>query len=235
MKYQDEEFFFAYITAGHFGESCITKPVIHVTCAKHKRFGLKVEDVYCSLQEPNQWYKMEPKKSNENAEILQHFTVQFETLDFNYQRDICITFDIKTISTIGNYHYELMDQNWWMDLWNAAKKKNLTDVEIFAGTVKVMEAHRVILSARSPVLNIVLNMISNTAGKSIVRFGAEFDVEIIKNFLNFLYTGSLKTTDSVHQLSKLAAMYQVETLKNVCQLINRVPDIEELSDCLIQL
>jgi hypothetical protein len=162
--------------------------VIHVTCAKHKRFGLKVEDVYCSLQEPNQWYKMEPKKSNENAEILQHFTVQFETLDFNYQRDICITFDIKTISTIGNYHYELMDQNWWMDLWNAAKKKNLTDVEIFAGTVKVMEAHRVILSARSPVLN--SSLISNTE-KSIVTFGAEFDFYTVKYFLKFLYTGCL--------------------------------------------
>jgi hypothetical protein len=97
-----------------------------------------------------------------------------------------------------------------------------------------MEAHRIILSARSPVLNEFLNKISNTE-KSIVTFGVEFDVEVVKNFLNFLYTGSLKSTDSVHQLSKLAAMYQVETLKNVCQLLNRAPDIEELSNCLIQL
>jgi hypothetical protein len=233
MKYQDEEFFFAYITAGHFGESCITKPVIHVTCAKHKRFGLKVEDVYCSLQEPNQWYKMEPKKSNENAEILQHFTVQFETLDFNYQRDICITFDIKTISTIGNYHYELMDQNWCKDLWNAAKKKNLTDVEIFTGTVKVMEAHRVILSARSPVLN--SSLISNTE-KSIVTFGAEFDFYTVKYFLKFLYTGCLNVCPKVKQMSQLAAMYEVETLKNICQVLSaNPPDAEEVTNYLLDL
>jgi hypothetical protein len=233
MKYQDEELFFAYITAGHFDKDRITKPVIHVTCAKHKRFGLKVEDVYCSLQEPNQWYKMEPKKSNENAEILQHFTVQFETLDFNYQRDICITFDIKTISTIGNYHYELMDQNWCKDLWNAAKKKNLTDVEIFTGTVKVMEAHRVILSARSPVLN--SSLISNTE-KSIVTFGAEFDFYTVKYFLKFLYTGCLNFCPKVKQMSQLAAMYEVETLKNICQLLSaKPPDAEQVTNYLLDL
>jgi hypothetical protein len=175
---------------------------------------------------------MEPKYHQKNAEVL-HFATRAH-LDFS-KGDLQFRVDIKMVSAIGNYYYEMMDDKWLTDLWLAATNDKRTDVEIFAGTVKVMEAHRVILSARSPVLNIVLNMISNTAGKSIVRFGAEFDVEIIKNFLNFLYTGSLKTTDSVHQLSKLAAMYQVETLKNVCQLINRVPDIEELSDCLIQL
>jgi hypothetical protein len=128
----------------------------------------------------------------------------------------------------------MMDDKWPTDFWMAATNQKLTDVEIFVGTVKVMETHRIILSARSPVLNEFLNKISNTR-KSVVTFGSEFEVEIVKNFLNFLYTGSLKSTDSVHQLSILATIYQVETLKNVCQLINRVPDVEELSDCLIQL
>jgi hypothetical protein len=128
----------------------------------------------------------------------------------------------------------MMDDKWTTDLWLAATNQKLTDVDIIVGTVKVMEAHRVILSARSPVLNIVLNKISNTE-KSIVIFKAEFDVEVVKNFLNFLYTGSLKTTGGGQQLSKLAKICQVETLKNVCQLINRVPDIEELSDSLIQV
>jgi hypothetical protein len=135
---------------------------------------------------------------------------------------------------IGNYNYEMMDDKWTTDLWLAATNQKLTDVEIIVGTVKVMEAHRVILSARSPVLNIVLKKNSNTE-KSIVIFKEEFDVEVVKNFLNFLYTGSLKTTGGGQQLSKLAKICQVETLKNVCQLINRVPDIEELSDSLIQV
>jgi hypothetical protein len=79
-----------------------------------------------------------------------------------------------------------------------------------------------------------LKKISNPR-KSIISFGAEFDVDTVKDFLNFLYTGSLKSTDGVHQLSQLATMYEVETLKNVCQQINRAPDVEELTDCLIQL
>ncbi len=98
-----------------------------------------------------------------------------------------------------------------------------------------MEAHRVILCARSPVLNEYLNNISNKS-KSIVTFGAEFDVDIVQHFLNFLYTGSSKSTDNLYQLSKLAKMYQVDTLKNVGQLLNaNPPDAEELTDYLLQL
>jgi hypothetical protein len=108
----------------------------------------------------------------------------------------------------------------------------LTDVEIIVGTVKVMEAHRVILCARSPVLNESITKISNT-GKSIVIFGPEFEVHIVHYFLKFLYTGRLEITDSSQQLGKLATIYQVETLKNICQLLNRVPDVEELTNCLI--
>jgi hypothetical protein len=133
----------------------------------------------------------------------------------------------------------MMDEGWTKDFWVAATNEKFTDVKIFVGSVEVMEAHRIILSARSPVLNFSLNKFSHTAGKSIVTFGAEFDVEVVENFLNFLYTGSLKSSASVHQLSKLAAMYQVETLKNVCQpfqLINaNPPDVEEVTDYLLQL
>jgi hypothetical protein len=176
---------------------------------------------------------MEPKHHQKNAEVL-HFAAQALSGFSKENLQFRVYFYIKTISTIGNYYYEMMDDEWTTDLWMTATNQKLTDVEVIVGTVKVMEAHRVILCARSPVLNESLSKISNTE-KSIVIFKAEFDVEIVKNFLRFLYTGSLKTTDGGHQLGKLATKYQVETLKNVCQLINRVPDIEELSDSLIQV
>jgi hypothetical protein len=147
-----------------------------------------------------------------------------------------LIFDIRTVSTIGNYYYEMMDEYWLKDLWLAATNQMLTDVEIFVGTGKVMEAHRVILCARSPVLNASLNKISNTSEKSIVTFGQEFDVEVVKHFLNFLYTGTLKTSAKVKQMSQLAAMYQVETLKSVCQLLNaNPPDAEEVTNHLLEL
>jgi hypothetical protein len=246
MQYLNENFLIAYFIEeiqsldSQMNQDDNSKPVIHFTCDKHRSFGLQVEDVYCGMQEPREymeWLKMEPKHFQKNAELL-HFTVQ-ALLAFSQGKPIPnqfrVYFDIKTVSTIGNYYYEMMDDKWTTDLWLAATNQKLTDVEIFVGTVKVMEANRIILSARSPVLNEFLNKISNTK-KSIVTFGAEFEVDTVKNFLNFLYTGSLKTRDRSKQLSKLATMYGVETLKNVCQLMNaNSSDVEELTNCLIQL
>jgi hypothetical protein len=235
MQYQEEDMFFAHFT-GHCSSDnrIISKPVIHFSCAKHRKFGFKIEDIYCShLQKNNQWFKMEAIMLKNSTELLQRFTVNLEfDIDYRFHHS---NFDIKTVSTIGNYYYELMDDLWSKDLWAVATTKTFTDVQIFVGTVEVMEVHQIILCARSPVLNIVLNNFSNT-GKPIVRFEAKFDVEVVKNFLNFLYTGSLKTTEGAKQLSQLATMYQVETLKNVCHLLNaNTPDAEELTNYLLEL
>jgi hypothetical protein len=241
MKYHNEDIFFVYFSGGTEINSHqtkkISKPVFHLSCSKHRKFGLKFEEV-CFISMSHMawhWDKMESKHCQKNAEILQDFTIQSE-LDFH--SGAAVYFDIKVISTIGNYYYEIMDDAWIKDFWIAATNQKFTDVEIFVGTVKLMEAHRVILSARSPVLNEALNKISDT-GKSIVTFDAEFDVAVVKNFLQFLYTGSLETSASKStshkQLLKLATMYEVETLKNMCELANHAPDVEEITNYLLQL
>ncbi len=236
MQYQNKDIFFAYITVPTIFKH--NSYVINFACAKHRSFGLKVEDIYCGLKGKNQWFKMEPKKLKNSTDLLLSFGVQ---LEFFFPHQMEFNFDIKVVSTISNYYYEMMDDKWLNDLWTAARNKKLTDVEIFVGTVKVMEAHRVILSARSPILNESLNKISNTAEKSIVTFGEEF--EVVESFLKFLYTGRLKLRSTLHepsaevkQLSKLATTYEVETLKNMCQLLNVNPtDVEELTNYLLQL
>ena len=129
-------------------------------------------------------------------------------------------------------NYEMMDVAWMNDFWLAAITEKLTDVEMFVGTVKVMEGHRVILSARSPVLKESLRKIGN-AGKSIVTFNAECDVDIVKIFLKFIYTGLLETFANHEDLLALASIYQVETLKNISQLPNRVPDTDDLNSGLL--
>jgi hypothetical protein len=242
MKYQNEDICIAYFTgdrkldADYGNRQFVIEPVIHLSCVKQRNFGLKVEDVYCDIwdsEDENNWLKMESKYFQKNAELF-HVAAESQS-NFYVDPFLTVNFDIKMISTIGNYYYEMMDDKWPKDLWLVATNQKLTDVEIFAGTVKVMEAHRIILSARSPVLNASLNKISNT-GKSSVTFGPEFNVEIVKNFLNFLYTGSLKTRASGKQLSKLATMYEVETLKSVCQVFNaNPPDAEHVTDYLLQL
>jgi hypothetical protein len=243
MQYLNENIFTAYFTEkkeidSQSKQEGISKPVIHLTCTKHRSFGLRVEDIYCIMQESgklgyNRWFKMEPKYHQKNEELL-HFTLQALSGFSKGNLQFRVYFHINTTSMIGNYYYEMMDESWSTDFWLAATNRKLTDVEIFVGTVKVMEAHRVILCARSPVINECFNKIKITES-CVFTFRAEFDVEVVENFLNFLYTGSLKTTDGSQQLSRLATMYQVETLKNVCEQINRVPGVEELSDSLIQL
>jgi hypothetical protein len=237
MQYQNENICVAYnigATTDPNGNAYISNPEIHLSCAKHLRFGLKVEDVYCRDAYFNSWLKMESKYFQKNSELLLDFSAKSLGTISDLQS---VPFDVKCISTIGNYYYEMMDEGWTKDLWVAATIKKFTDVKIYVGSVEVMEVHRVILSARSPVLNSSLNNISNTAGKSIVTFGEEFDVEVVKNFLNFLYTGSLKSSAKVRQLSKLATMYEVETLKKyVCQqLLNASPPVEEVTDYLFLL
>jgi hypothetical protein len=239
MKYQNENIFIAYFTgeyefAKDVEQRYVRQPVIHLSCVNHRNFGLKVEDIYCNIfdeDEDNNWLKMEPKHFQKNAELL-YLTAKSPLIIYVHP-SLMVDFDIKMTSTIGNYYYEMMDDGWLKDLWLAATNQMLTDVEIFVGTVKVMEAHRVILSARSPVLNADLNKISNT---SIVTFGAEFDVDTVKHFLNFLYTGFLMTGASGKQMSQLAIMYEVETLKNVCQVFNaNPPDAEHVAGYLLQL
>jgi hypothetical protein len=241
MQYQNEDLFIAYFTGERDEDTdrrhrpFVIEPVIHLSCVNHRNLGLKVEDIYCDIfdeDEDNNWLKMESKHFQKNTELL-HVAAKSES-NF-YINPLMVDFDIKTVSTIGNYNYEMMDENWLTDFWMAATNQKLTDVEIFVGTVKVMEVHRIILGARSPVLNESLSKISNT-GKLIVTFGAEFEVEIVENFLNFLYTGRLESSANIHQLSQLATMYKVETLNNICQLLSaEPPDSEIVTDYLLQL
>ena len=99
-------------------------------------------------------------------------------------------------------------------------------------------AHRFILSARSPVLKETIK--KNETGNLFFTFEEEFDVDTVKHFLNFLYTGSLKTffsesNKNYQQLLKLATTYEVETLKNIYQRVDRVPDVEELTNSMLEL
>ena len=248
MRYQNENFFSAYFTGAKVIDPAdnklftISQPVIHFSCSEHRRLGMKILDVYYRhfLMDMRLyiWSKMVPKHLEKNAEILLHFAAQLD-FDFPYSYSNQILFDVKIVSTIENYYYEMMDDDWMKHFWKAATDEKFTDVEIFIGTVKVMEAHRIILSARSPVLNVSLSKTRSTARKPVVTLDREFDVAVVENFLNFLYTGSLETfackSINYGKLLKLATTYEVETLKNICQLANSVVNVEQFTGTLLKL
>jgi hypothetical protein len=236
MKYQNEDIFFAYITGKveEHGEnlrlSYVSHPWFHFLSAKHGSCGLKVEDIYLSGLLKGNWFKMKLKNFQKNEHLL-HFISHSNVYSSVSAQ---VSFDVKVVSSIGNYYYEMMDGAWMTDFWIAATNQKYTDVVIHVGAVKLMDCHRVILSARSPVLNTWFNSKNNNLG--IVKFDAKFDGDIVKNFLKFLYTGSLDSSPKNKQLLELASQYEVETLKNICQLAtDHVRDVEEFTNSLLQL
>ena len=227
-KYKNETLFFAYLNPP---STCDERPSIHFSCAKHSNYGVKIEDVYLNHRSSD-CVKMKSTRIPSNA-VLMFSAPSMHSIHLKGPNQV--NFDVKIVSTIGNYYYEMMDNTWMDQFWTAATEQKLTDVDIVVGTDKLMEAHRVILAARSPVLNASLGM-TGTVGKPSVTIDAEFDVDIVKIFLKFLYSGSLDSSASHKQLLDLATIYEVETLITVCQLAKRVPkNMEDFTSSLLEL
>ncbi len=125
----------------------------------------------------------------------------------------------------------MVDTTWATQLWS---DKQWTDVEILIGDKK-LEAHRVVLSARSPVFKSLLSKIENT-GKSTLTISADWNFDIVEHFLKFLYTGILDISASNKELLALADLFEVVTLRKMCQSAsNRGMNVESITTSLIAL
>lgn len=224
IEYQHEKLFSPHLTGKVHG-FVVKKPWIHLVCVNHRNFGFKAMNGFYST-DGKTWIEMKKRKA-EDVELFLFVGQTSETF-----RDGCrVTFCMEMASTIENYHYELMDTSWTTQLWQFALEHKWTDVEIFVGAVK-LEAHRVVLSARSPVLNVLLGDIDHL-GKSSMAVEENIDVEVVEVFLKFLYTGRLDRSATNKQLLQLAESYEVETLLKICQLANRISaDVTSKLDAL---
>ena len=97
-----------------------------------------------------------------------------------------------------------------------------------------MVCDRVIISARSAVLKFLLSKISNTR-KSKLTINLDVDDHILYHFLKYLYTGSLSISANNKQFLSLAEMYQVKTLKKICQLAVHESDVVDIKYSLFAL
>lgn len=143
-------------------------------------------------------------------------------------------FDIMIKETIANYCYQLIDSLRAIDLWNMFQLDILTDVEFLVGG-KTFAAHRVVIATRSPVLAIFFNSstVESVTGKIRIDDGVAPDV--FREFLFFLYTGTLQVSANCQSLLKLAEKYQVDTLIHICRTAIQEIDVEEISTSLIWL
>ncbi|KAK4029372.1 hypothetical protein OUZ56_022369 [Daphnia magna] len=214
IEYQYSKLFSPYLTGKMLYTNSIEKPWIHLICMDHGNLGFEVNEVLYST-DFRKWIKMKPKKEDK----VELFLFMAQTVDSFYERQN-ISFCIKLRNTIENYHYEIMDTLWITELWQAAVERHFTDVDVFIGNDKVMEAHKVVLATRSPVMNTLLSKTSGTE-KPNVTFDSSIDPTVLEHFLRFIYTGCLGISATNEQLLKLSKMYQVETLSKVGELAVR--------------
>ena len=173
------------------------------------------------------WIRMKLDQQDKDVSI---YSAKLDTAVSNGN---CITFRVKIASTIENYCFDMTDATWSTDLW---ARKQFTDVDVMVGPNK-LQAHRVVLSARSPVLKIFLSKKSDTGKTTTLKIGAdEVDFSVVEHFIKFLYTGTLSTSANNKQLLALAEIYQVETLKKICQLaVRESSNVEDITTSLLAL
>ena len=235
-EYQSEKQFFAQLDGGNvyhnwFGSpipywiSQIESPQIRFFFVKPRNCGFKIVEVAMAHRSSDGWIRMKPDQQDKAVQL---FTTKMDQ-NVNYKGD-SIIFRVKIVNTIENNHFHMVDTNWGVDLlW----EDQWTDVDILVGSKK-LEAHRVVLSARSPVFKILLSKISYT-GKATLTISADVDFSIVENFVNYLYTGNLEISANNKELLSLAEMYQVETLTKICQLAVRESNVEDLTTSLFTL
>ena len=190
--------------------------------------GFKVSNVSYSIERfehdsPSTWIPMQ-RSSSSNENFNYCYSVQLGTV--HAIEIFSFNFRVQISSFIDNFCYEMVDTTWARQLWSAATDRQLTDVVIWIGREK-LEAHQVILSARSPILDAHI--------KSQIRWNGqetktaillpEIYSKVAKPFLEFLYTGSLSVSANDNLLLSLAKRFEVETLITICQLASRsLPD-----------
>ncbi len=140
-------------------------------------------------------------------------------------------FSVTLESTVANFGHKFVDSTWQGELWASAVNKQFTDVEFLVGDESIA-AHRSLLSARSPVFAAMFTSGMQECQTRQVHLD-DVDSAVFSDFLKFLYTGMLEpTAKNKKELLAVADKYQVETLKNLCQLDTRF-DISDVTEAFL--
>ena len=107
----------------------------------------------------------------------------------------------------------------------------MTDVEFQVGPTKFY-AHRVIISSRSLVFASMFGSSSVESFTGRIRID-NVDAAVFKEFLYFLYTGTLKSSANSQSLLNVAIRYEVETLIQICRIANEELGVDEILNFII--
>ncbi|XP_008553467.1 speckle-type POZ protein-like [Microplitis demolitor] len=105
-----------------------------------------------------------------------------------------------------------------MSIFNNNKNYQLSDVVVKVENDE-FPAHKLVLASHSPVFRRMFNTDMKEAKENCVNF-INFETEVIKEVLKFMYTGKVEAEDDTELvLSVLACanMYQIDKLKIFCE------------------
>lgn len=168
--------------------------------------------------------------------------------------DEFICFEVFIRSRVESVVVELVDVLGSEELWNAAQKGELTDIEFQIGN-ETFYAHRWLVSARSPEFvtlfsDLLLEEAANcdvtsslrskhdntstteTAKKTSVIKIKDVAPDVFYNILQYMYTGKLEVAPS-KPLLMAAEKYHIETLEKLCETALRDIDFVKLSSKLL--
>lgn len=103
------------------------------------------------------------------------------------------------------------------------QKNKYSDI-IFMVQGEEFKLHRNILSARSPVFEVMFESNFEESKQNRVTI-TDIEVDVFEELIKFIYTGKIDQLDNlVHELFVVADKYQIESLKNICHdhLINNL-------------
>lgn len=131
-----------------------------------------------------------------------------------------VSIDAYVVPNVETFEFQPMDIRLPSDLWLLVQERILADFElvIHEGTKNhSFLAHRAILAARSTHFSNMLHsgMIESRSGKVEIT---DTDVAVFKQFLHFLYTGSVvEPFTDFEELLIIADKYQIDSLINLCE------------------
>lgn len=109
----------------------------------------------------------------------------------------------------------------------------LSDVTLVVGDKK-LKAHKIILSARSPVFKAMFQHDTKENKENRVVI-SDCDPDVVEAMLKFIYTGDVpKLKEMTHNLFIIADKYQLERLKKMCEgALWEKLDVENAADTLV--
>jgi len=136
-----------------------------------------------------------------------------------------LTFHVEFFNTVLHFINVPMDVTCSEQLWAAAVNRKLTDVEFLVGE-EAFDAHRSLLSARSPVFAAMFGSGMKEAKTGHVRI-EDANPDTFQRFLKFLYTGMLEPSAMDKELFAVADKYQVSTLMELCRPAAHTADTDD--------